>query len=390
MNHKNRSGSGQGIDRATFLRGSTALGLLAATGTAAGCGSDPDPPPGPPPAPSTLRQRSVCYDTGTLDFDGHMPRAHWRHPQVVSEIQAIRAQLHANTVNVMGSDHDRLIESATIAREQGLEVWVQPRLFDHAQPQLLEHIGEAARRAEALRRSQGGVTFNVGCEATLFVPGMVPGDNSFERIANLATSGPPPDMQRKLQVLLAQMLAAARTSFQGPVTYSAGEWEEVDWSGFDLVAVNLYRDESNQATYVQQLRDYAAAGKPLAITEFGCQTYEGADRGLGLPWELFDPTSSLPRFAGPPPTRSEQTQADYLTELLELFRREPVFHAAIYELVSPDLPHAAEAMRDLDRASHAITRVIRDDPADPASPYRWEPKQAFHAAARIYQSLSPA
>ncbi len=39
---------------------------------------------------------------------------------------------------------------------------------------------------------------------------------------------------RKLNALLADAMATARRRFHGPITYAAGGWEKVDWSGFDI------------------------------------------------------------------------------------------------------------------------------------------------------------
>src|SRR5215208_2715396 len=47
-------------------------------------------------------------------------------------------------------------------------------------------------------------------------------------------------------------------------------------------------------------------------------------------------------------------------------------------------PLAGSPFADIDVASFAVVRVIRDDFADPASRYRWLPKRAFHAIAERY------
>ena len=50
--------------------------------------------------------------------------------------------------------------------------------------------------------------------------------------------------------------------FHGPVTYAAALWEQVDWSGFDVVAVNLYRIGADTAGYAERVRRSTATNKP--------------------------------------------------------------------------------------------------------------------------------
>ncbi|PZF92048.1 abortive infection protein, partial [Micromonospora deserti] len=50
-------------------------------------------------------------------------------------------------------------------------------------------------------------------------------------------------------------------------------------------------------------------------------------------------------------------------------------------------PHSPDPRLDLDTASMAIVKTIRDDFADPASTYRVEPKESYHAIADHYAHL---
>jgi hypothetical protein len=99
------------------------------------------------------------------------------------------------------------------------------------------------------------------------------------------------------------------------VTYSAGAWESVRWQPFDHVGVNLYRDRWNDRTYASDLRTLKRLGKPVIITEFGCSTFKGAERRGGGGWMIVD-FDQEPPVVKPGYTRSEETQAAYLDELL--------------------------------------------------------------------------
>ncbi len=61
-------------------------------------------------------------------------------------------------------------------------------------------------------------------------------------------------------------------------------------------------------------------------------------------------------------------------------------HAAMtFEFITADAPHRPDKpLHDLDMASYAIVKPIKDRPDDPDSDWHWEPKEAFHAVARHY------
>ncbi|WP_220195394.1 hypothetical protein [Ktedonospora formicarum] len=83
-------------------------------------------------------------------------------------------------------------------------------------------------------------------------------------------------MDKGLNELFAAALLDVRRNFHGSVTYASGEWEEIDWSVFDIVSIDLYRAQHNEAIYQQQLSTYIEYQKPVAITEFGCCALKGA------------------------------------------------------------------------------------------------------------------
>ena len=82
--------------------------------------------------------------------------------------------------------------------------------------------------------------------------------------------------------------------------------------------------------------------------------------------------------------RSERTQAAYLTEVFRAFASMGLYAAMAYTFVTPDAPHRREPRLDLDMASYSLVKAIRDRPADPDSPWHWEPKESFRALAAEY------
>lgn len=74
---------------------------------------------------------------------------------------------------------------------------------------------------------------------------------------------------------LREFVAGVREAFKGRVTYSAGMWEMVDWSLFDIVGLDHYRASKTPEEYVAAL-DRHRIGKPLIVIEVGSCVYERA------------------------------------------------------------------------------------------------------------------
>lgn len=335
-----------------------------------------------------LAVRGINYDVGT-DYAGTPTRARWRPPEVRRDLVAIRDELCCTTVNLYGSDPDRLTETAAVAVDLGLDVWVQPRLIDRPAGEVLEHLARTAGQVDGLRsampsgRKATGLVLNMGCEWSVFTEGILPGANFNARAATLAK---PfwwpllPWFNRRLGELLRRAQAVARAEFAGQVTYSAGLWERVDWSGFDLVGVNYYRFRPNRRRYEKGLHRLHRHAKPVVITEFGCGAFRGADDLGPQSHTILGSSPDGPRvpvgYA-----RDEQVQATYLADLLGCFQRTRMHGAFVFEFSEPYKPHSADPAKDLDMTGYAVV-TVSDEEAEAAD--AWRPKAAFHELARIY------
>ncbi|RYJ30621.1 hypothetical protein CU044_0964 [Streptomyces sp. L-9-10] len=301
-----------------------------------------------------------------------------------ADIRAVKDDLHASSVSVFGDGVERLAATAPEAAERGLHVWLQPRLGDRPEREILEHLAETGRHAERLRRQGARVHLSVGCEFVLYVPGIVPGADVMERIESLLNGTfDPVRMTRRLTSFIARSAAVGRSVFGGPMTYGAAQEDEVDWELFDIVSVNYYAYHARREEYVRELSAYRRWGKPVAISEFGSCTYLGAPEPGGMGWNVIDHTKRPEEIIGDL-VRGERSQAAYITDVLGVFESMGLYAALVYEFVTPDAPHRPEPRYDLDMASYSVVKTIRERPDDPASAWRWEPKQAFHALARHY------
>ncbi len=152
--------------------------------------------------------------------------------------------------------------------------------------------------------------------------GIIPGGTVYELIAqpDLDSSLRAAATQQSLNEYLVRAAAAVRPEFGGQLTYCALPTEQVDWTEFDVAAVDLYRDKLSRPRFgraVQVFRN-KAGGRPLVIGEFGCCTYQGAaDRG-GSGWDITDHGGDQPHINGDY-VRDEAEQAREITECLDIF-----------------------------------------------------------------------
>lgn len=354
---------------------------------------------GQPGAPGHgLAYRGITYDAST-NFEtgqGALSRAVWSTERMLEEIAAISDQLNCNSVTIYGSEHGRLAETANAAAERGLHVRLQPRLIDRPQPEILEHLAEAARLAESLRQQGAAVDLTVGAVHPIFTPGIIPGGVYHERMANFFGDGAHPllvptasvDMVAvapRLNEFLGQAVAVARGIFHGDVGYSAAPFEELDWEPFDFIGL-VYQFLPRPRSAAEHVAGIGACrrwGKPVFIAEFGTASFAQAEEKAFFYWDIVDRSTPVPTIL-PGYVRDEGSQAAYHLKMFSLFEQAGVRGAAVGDFIHPTHPYCDDPRLDLDMASLAIVKTIRDDFLDAASAYRFEPKESFHAIAGYY------
>lgn len=323
--------------------------------------------------------RGIGYDAGVLyekDFESN-PR--FSEETARRDFRAIREELGCDAVLIMSSDSGRLAVAAQCAADAGLAAWLQPRPFDQPVEALRDAVRTAADTAEQLRAGGASVGLVVGCELTLSAPGMLPGATFWSRGSLLTVTFPLlPFANWRLRRLLKTLVHDARERFSGPISYGAGEWERPDWSEFDVVGLDLYREDHNAGRFERNLRTTVdhehARGKPVYVFEFGTCSYRGAAAKastaagvIGGSTELTVPTTLV---------RDEDEQAEYILELLDLFEQVGVDGAFVWGFSEPALIRSDEPGRDLDLASYGIVSPYADG--------TWTPKAAYHALAERY------
>ena len=228
---------------------------------AAACSADARSSPASPASPSPparavvarlaatpIAERGVNYDVGAALFGG-LTRTPWttgarrarhgRHPR--------RARVHRGAHRGQrgrsargGGRPRRRARAARVARA----------------PPVRRHAGRRDRAVRHRRRRRRddarGRSATSSCRSASSTRCSSPASSPEPTSGSAPPTSPSADfvrLGRDLNAFLADAVAAVRPAFGGPLTYSSGMWEDVDWGPFDMVGVDLYRDASNEATY---------------------------------------------------------------------------------------------------------------------------------------------
>lgn len=331
-----------------------------------------------------MKRKGVCYDVGRV-----MMGQDWRptfDPHLVHrELQIIKDDLHCNTVRICGLDLDRLMIAAEDALKQGLEVWLSPEMWDRSQEETLDYLVKAAVAVEPLRSSfPHYLVLSVGSELTLFMRGIVEGTNFIERMSHPAfweqiKAGV---HNKPLDAFLARANKAVRQVFRGNITYMSVPFETIDWSLFDFVGVDIYRETRIKDSFSDLIKRYFAHHKPVVIGEFGCCTYQGAEDAGGMGWAIIDRHNPL-QLNGDY-VRDEGVQAHEITDVLSIFDGLGVDGAFVFTFVAPTFPYHEHPKYDLDMASYSLVKSYADKHGTTYPDMLWEPKASFAEVAEYY------
>lgn len=336
--------------------------------------------------------KGINYDVGTSTTHGTLSRETF-DPQIVRrEIEIIRNDLHCNAIRISGQNIERLVLAADFATQQGLDVWFSPSLPDATEEETLNYLVECAGAAESVREQFPATVFVTGVELTAFMRGLLEGDTPMRRLSTLMnplrlikSTIVKGSFHKNLNAFLSQVTARVRQRFDGRITYASGSWEEVDWSLFDFVSVDYYRDALNKRVYEKNLRGYFKYGKPVIVTEFGCCTYQGAGDKGGYGWAVVDWNKTPPELKQRL-IRAETEQAHDLVELLQIFEHEKVEGSFVFTFVSPSYPHHEDPIHDLDMASYSLVKTVEGPGEKMYGDMPWQPKESFFKVAGYYEA----
>lgn len=187
---------------------------------------------------------------------------------------------------------------------------------------------------------------------------------------------------KPLNAFLAKANEATRQVFHGKVTYASAPLEAVDWSVFDFVCLDHYRDGRIKDFYGKRLKPYFAHNKPVVITEVGCCTYQGAEDAGAMGFMIVDQAN--PQQLNGAYVRDEGVQARELTDLLICLNDAGVDGAFVFTFVAPRLTYNEDPQRDLDMASFSLVKSYADNHGTTYLDMPWEPKESFKAVASYF------
>jgi hypothetical protein len=405
-----------------------------------------------------VNRRGVCYDVGTV-YSGFPYRVATRpvfDPGLTRrELEIIKTELHCNAVRIVGRDVGRLMRATGMALELGLEVWLSPALYEKSPDQTLAYYLTVARAAEELRArlaaascEQGGtderpaagpaassgvsagqaqdghqeelcaqcpgslclrslrrsrqqvsaqIVFCLGGELSLFMRGIVPGRSVPERVANLIGQAKAGDHSHteRLNDFLARASEAIHGVFRGPLSYAALIGESVDWTRFDFIGLDHYRDARIKDRYADMLAPFLASGQPVVVTETGMRGYQGAEASGTLGFGVVDQRSQflhqLPllgrlvkaRLNGDY-VRDEGLQARELAEVLAILDGAGVDGVFVNSFVEPLAPFSEDPRYDLDMSALSLVKSYPGRRGTTFPDLPWEPKEAFRTVAGCY------
>jgi hypothetical protein len=332
-----------------------------------------------------MKRRGVNYDVGRVMM-GEQWRPTLDAKMVHRELEIIKNDLHCNAVRICGLDINRLMMAAEDALNQGFEVWLSPEMWDKSQEETLDYLVKTAAEVEQLRvHWPQQLVLSVGSELTLFMQGIVEGNNLMERMGqpNFWEDIKAGVHNRPLNAFLARANEAVRQVFRGSVTYMSVPLETVDWSLFDFVGVDMYRETRIKDVYGEMVKRYLVHNKPVIIGEFGCCTYQGAEDAGGMGWAIVD-SDSRPLQLNGEYVRDEELQARELTDVLGVLDSVGVDGAFVFTFVSPTLPYNEDPKYDLDMPSYSLVKSYADKHGTTYPDMSWEPKKSFKAVADYY------
>ena len=239
---------------------------------------------------------------------------------------------------------------------------------------------DRARGGAAARWSTSGVESTVTPESTRR-PGVSP-----DRGVPLGP-GRLPRSQRRLNAFLERAVDVARANFHGEITYSAGPGRpRVRLEPVRLRRPRLLLLPRPRAGHVRELGQFRRFGRPILITEFGTNAFEGAPELEGDGWSIVDYSKPVPEIS-----RQARPQRAGAGRLPRRDARD--LRVAGHPRRLRLRVHLAGRVVLAEPALRSRPGLVRDREGDSGRPQRrrpprtgWEPKQAFHALADYYAS----
>ncbi len=332
-----------------------------------------------------MKYKGITYDAGVEYTPNVISRRNLSADVIDRDMNAIKNELHCNSVRIYGTGTANLLSSAEIAFKNGLNVWLSPRMINGDIEDTLSYLIYIAGKFEKLRKQYPvlDAILIIGCELSIDMKSFVEGDTIYKRIANITKPvmfikkalGFKYKFQRSFDKFISDAVKTVRNEFKGKITYASAMWESVEWKEFDFVGVNLYKASFNKAFFNRMLKKNLGYEKPLIITEFGCCTYDGADLKGPTGYFILDMSKNPPAFKEKC-IRNESIQSAYILDLLNTYEQAKVEGAFVFDFIDQGKQYNDNPDLDFDKACFAVTKYVGNN--------NWEPKESFYKIAEYY------
>jgi len=257
-----------------------------------------------------IQVKGMNYDIGV-----------WSDPisrgEFLKDLYSIKS-LNCNTIRLCGNSN-LLVEFATVALDEGFNVWVSPRYINKNFIHTLKSLKRLAAELEYIReRYPDRVVLIVGNELTLDMKGLIKGDQYIDRVRRVPFAF---EYNKKLNKILKIIAAEVRLRFKGKLLYAAAIHERVDHIIFDFIGVNYYTLFGIGLNLGQMKKEY---NKDIVITEFGTCNYRFSSLISPISW--YPPRTFLKHFL----VKDDTEQIEYYKRCFDVFREVGVYGTFVY------------------------------------------------------------
>ncbi|NVM01586.1 MAG: hypothetical protein HWN67_04590 [Candidatus Helarchaeota archaeon] len=236
-----------------------------------------------------------------------------KSPEKIQEdMQMIKEKLYANTIRLEGYE-SKVFDIAKIAKDQGLDVWIQPKFEDviHTST-FLEKCKELAKKAQEL----GLTVFIAGGELSLELNFETEEIMDYvEKVKDFETYVIKPLRKnpKRFQNFMIELIKVINENFNGKIAYSSGTWEfdYVPWDHFDIIMNNQFYWEPTKNNFFELLKEIKKFGKSALQGECGFQTI---DKAMEAGPKFLYPKENIVKY-------NEDVQAKCFKENLEYVKK---------------------------------------------------------------------
>jgi hypothetical protein len=306
-----------------------------------------------------IQLRGICYDVGTRyarSLKSMLPGCQ-KPPRTPIEMdrdfKVIREELSCNAIRIFGDSRESLLSSTDLALRRGFSVLVSPRFINFTIRQAAVGTARLAKDLDELRKKwgPGRIILLVANEVSLDLKGVVPGAGVEDRREHRITS------KFQLNKSLKEIAIAARSNFDGLISYGASPSDAVNWRMFDVICMNLYLNERNRNSYTDIIGEIADSDKPVLITEFGFVTN---DKALALGELGYRAVDWRTKRVEKDVRRDEKAQAELMAENFFALGKTNIKGSFVYSFAEWNKTHRSRLSADLDAASFGVMKVAED------------------------------